>query len=369
MKQNKSNKLNKPFQMIWPMSALVLMAPCLNAAAQSNCVELANDAERLACYDRLHNRDKSVVGTNAVIHVPAMKAEALVPPVAPVAVNTESDSQRSFLSERVDGLTERWDLDPSNKNPRFLPRLYKPVYILPVAYSSRINKAPYSPTPGHQSDAMGLSPAEAKFQLSFKSKIFDGLLGDRATIWGGYTQSSRWQVYNDDLSRPFRETNYEPELMAVFSTPFEVMGWHGRMASVSLNHQSNGRSLPLSRSWNRVIGEVAAERGDWSLSLRPWWRIKEAAGADDNPGIENYIGRGELLLTRKTGEHIFTFQGRHSLRSGKESRGSVQLEWAFPLVAGLHGYAQVFSGYGESLIDYNFRQNRFGLGISLVEWR
>lgn len=362
---------NKPDQKIKAavMGTLLLAAHCVNAAAQSNCVELANDAERLACYDQLHGRADNKAVANAVAVVPVTKPEPLIPPVAAVAVSTESESQRSFLSERVDGLTERWDLDPSNNNPRFLPRLYKPVYILPAIYSSRINKAPYSPTPGRQSDAVGLSPAEAKFQLSFKSKIFDGLLGDRATIWGGYTQSSRWQVYNDDLSRPFRETNYEPELMAVFSTPFEVMGWHGRMASVSLNHQSNGRSLPLSRSWNRVIGEVAAEHGDWSISLRPWWRIKEAVGNDDNPGIENYIGRGEVLLTRKTGEHIFTFQGRHSLRSGKESRGSVQLEWAFPLVAGLHGYAQVFSGYGESLIDYNFRQNRFGLGISLIEWR
>jgi phospholipase A1 len=35
----------------------------------------------------------------------------------------------------------------------------------------------------------------------------------------------------------------------------------------------------------------------------------------------------------------------------------------------LHGVLQWWSGYGESLIDYNFRQNKIGLGVTIAGWR
>ena len=38
-----------------------------------------------------------------------------------------------------------------------------------------------------------------------------------------------------------------------------------RFTSLSFNHQPNGRALPLSRSWNRIIGEVGLARGNIGL--------------------------------------------------------------------------------------------------------
>ncbi len=345
----------------WLLPALMWAAAVPAAQAQAgaaDCVALADASERLACYDRLHGR----VATLPPAPVPAAAAApASAPAETPVSAS-DGDSVRSHLGWR-------WDLD-GQQATLFAPRAYRPVYLLPATWADRVNQRPGSPSPEHSVPAdLGLRSAEVKYQLSLKAKLGDQLFGTPLSLWGGYTQSSRWQVYNGALSRPFRETNYEPELMMVWPLQAEVLGWQVRMASLSLNHQSNGRSLPLSRSWNRVIATLAAERDDWMLELRPWLRLRESAGSDDNADITDYMGRGELRLTHFRERHAFALQLRHSLRGGSASRGSVELDWVFPLAGALHGYLQVFSGYGESLIDYNFRQTKVGLGITIAGWR
>jgi phospholipase A1 len=113
---------------------------------------------------------------------------------------------------------------------------------------------------------------------------------------------------------------------------------------------------------------TSLERGDWTMSLRPWWRVKESKSSDDNPDIANYLGRADLLLVRTSGKHQFSTLLRHSLRGGQNSNGAVQLDYAFPIAGELRGHLQWFSGYGESMIDYNHRANYFGVGLSLLEW-
>ena len=266
-------------------------------------------------------------------------------------------------------LAERWDLR-GHTGELFAPRAYRPVYVLPATWTSRVNRSPGSPSPDHTvTSELELRAVETKYQISLKAKLLPDILGLPVSLWGGYTQSSRWQVYNGAASRPFRETNYEPEGMLVWPMKGEILGWQMRMASVSLTHQSNGRSLPLSRSWNRIIGTLALERGEWVAELRPFGRIYEGRNEDDNPDILNYIGRGEILLSRYWGNHALSFQLRHTLRTADKSRGSAQVDYVFPLTGALHGHLQIFSGYGESLVDYNVRQTKVGVGVTIAGWR
>lgn len=325
-------------------AALLASSGALSQPDLSSCVAIDADAARLACYDAQAGRREP-------------------PPLQPVPVGSNAEGELHSL------LTESWDLN--GNRAMFEISRYKPVYLLPVFYTTRTNPTPSSPTRGTTTTAAVVPEStEAKFQLSLKTKVFNDLFGHNGDVWMAYTQSSRWQLYNGDYSRPFRETNYEPEAIFVWRSRFEVPGTDGltgRYLGLGINHQSNGQGGALSRSWNRVIGAVAFERKQWTFTFRPWWRITENSN-DDNPDIADYMGRGEILATRVFGAHILSLEARHSLKTGSRSHGSLRADWAFPMSNQLRGHVQVFSGYGESMIDYNHRATYVGLGVSLAEW-
>ncbi len=347
------------------------------------CPAIDDDRERLACFDRATGRQPQAapplsnpppVVSPPDLSAPLPPAPGALPPrtledLLPIGDNPFAQAAVDVRRSLGTTLSDRWELEPATERGRFLLRPYKPMYATIVDWSSHKNELPQSPNPANTvTEPLDLRSAEAKFQLSLKTKVWKDMLGSSGDLWLGYTQTSYWQIYNSDESRPFRESNYEPEIMTVFPTDYSILGWHGRMAGLSLNHQSNGRSLPLSRSWNRVVAQFGFERRNLMLMVRPWWRIPESSRTDDNPDIEDYVGRGDLLMVRKSEGHELSLMLRHSLRSGSRSHGAVQLDYAFPITSYLKAYAQVFSGYGASLIDYNHRQTRIGLGISLVQW-
>lgn len=328
---------------------LMLLPGLATAASLADCRAIAADDLRLACYDRIADGTPAVGGKADLSDVTAP------PAVTPALASTL--------------LGRAWELEPETRGHILRIRPYQPVYLLPAFHTDHPNRQPSSPSAGHGvAEPIDLSNTEAKLQISLKTKVMEDIFGNNGDLWFGYTQSSRWQVYNGGLSRPFRETNHEPEAMLVWRTDYDFLGWRGRFLNLSLNHQSNGRSLPLSRSWNRLMLSAALERDNWTMTLRPWWRLPESRSKDDNPDIADYVGRADLLLVRRTDNHQFSVLLRHTLRSGEASRGAVQLDYAFPIAGELRGHLQWFSGYGESLIDYNHRANYFGLGVSLLEW-
>lgn len=345
------------------LAAAVLVAcaaPAIAKAAAEDparCVDIAGDAERLRCYD-------AAVKRTIAASPPARETPATRSVVFPRERAAEGPPARERAGSLLDS---RWELDEASKQGAFHIRAYKPVYLLPVYYSSDTNETPSSPAPGRTVTApRHLQSIETMYQLSLKTKLWENVFGDNGDLWTGYTQTSHWQLYNDAQSRPFSETNYEPELTMMFRTDYDLFGWNGRLFGLTVNHQSNGRSLPLSRSWNRVMLDLGFEREGWTLMLRPWWRVYD--GNDDNPDISDYVGRADLQLVHVWNGHEFALMARHTLRGGDRSRGALQFDWAFPISGDLRGHLQLFDGYGQSLIDYNHRAWYLGLGVSLLEW-
>ena len=259
----------------------------------------------------------------------------------------------------------RWELDPGTEQGLFSIRPHKQVYLLPVRYTTNVNNQPSSPTQGTIPQSLGYSNTEVKFQFSAKLKAIE--IKERFDLWIAYTQLSFFQMYNKSKSAPFRESNYEPEIMGVIHTDYDLFGLKGRFINIGLVHQSNGRQDPLSRSWNRIYAQFGFERGGFGLTIRPWYRIREDWTNDNNPDITTFVGRGDIVATYQKGGHNLSLL----LRSNVDFwnlRGAVQLDWSFPLYRELKGYVQVFSGYGESLIDYNHNQTTLGAGFLLIDW-
>lgn len=344
----------------------------LNAQAQSfdeaairSCAFIEDNQLRLRCFDQLVERDTLISGIEQQVHT--------VPEPDLKRVEGLALFSSAAYDSSLGWFDQRWELSPASKRGSFQIRPYKPVYMLPLFFNSNPNDNPRSPNPLNVvPNSQNLDATEAKFQLSLKTKLGQNLFGHNADIWFGYTQSSRWQVYNDNVSRPFRETNYEPEFMLTAATSWsafqQISGWDLKMLGLSLNHQSNGRELPFSRSWNRIIGIAGFEKGDTLLQVRPWARLPENAEDDDNPDIADYVGRIDYLLVHKNQGHEYSLLMRHNMRFNGDSRGAIQLDWAFPLEGNLRGHLQWFSGYGESLIDYNHRSDYLGMGVSLIGW-
>ncbi len=262
-------------------------------------------------------------------------------------------------------IDQRLQQEQALQESRFSIIPHKPNYLLPVTYNDKIQSyAVYQDSPASSK----LQPLESKFQLSFKIPLLTGIVEPPFSFFFGYTQVSFWQAYNSDDSSPFRESNYEPELFATWQKSIALAGgWHFKLATLHLTHQSNGKTEPLSRSWNRIESSLIFARDNFTLALTPWYRFAEAESEDDNPDLLDYYGHGKSNFLYTKNNHTFSITSRNNLESGF-SRGAVEFDWSFPIHGKIRGYLQLFSGYGNSLIEYNEYSHSIGLGVSLTDW-
>ncbi len=316
-------------------------AAALDPSQKTNpCAKIADDTERLKCFDTLSviNPEESLESKKKIEAEPTEKKEL------------------SYLSRL-------WELDREFRDRKFPITPYRSNYILLATYNSSPNQTPIQEAdPGKE-----LKEYEVKFQISFKIKLWEDILDKNMDLWVGYTQRCFWQLYDFSDSSPFRETNYEPEFLLNFRTDYRLLGLRGRYVNVGFNHQSNGRSEPLSRSWNRVVANFGFERDNFIFILNTWWRIPEDDEDDDNPNIEDYLGYGQINLFYLWHAHRFGLFLRNNL-DFNDNNGAFELEWSFPLLKSVSGYIQYFNGYGESLMDYNADTNRIGIGFILKDW-
>lgn len=349
------------------------------------CTRLGgDDAARLACFDRW--AQQQTLPAAAVPPAPAALASAQPSNAAPANVPVDAalpatrvvtvDNERC-RDRQYSTLSRFWELEEGTDCGTFTFRGYRPLFV-GVSVADKKPDIPTSPAEGHTGTAVDYQAHEMRVGLSVRTKLAQGMLtgGDpvrKDSLWFAYSQQSTWQVFNGDISRPFRTTDHEPELMYVYPTDIKLPGgWRWRYAGLGVVHQSNGQSLPLSRSWNRMflMGGIELDNR-FTITGRLWKRVNEGAADDDNPDITQYLGRSEI-----TGNWYVNPANTLSLTLrgllGGTGRGGARLEWTRaigdPATSKLRWHAQLYHGYGDTLVDYNRKRTVLSLGMSLVDF-
>ena len=352
-----------------------------------SCSTLIQDAMRLACYDTLARGDvpntienkrpirlgesiwQTIKGNPQVVYSDTAPSVTLSGD-AQGGLSDEDAKNIERVAKKYTPLSLSFDLDRNN-TPLWSTRPHNPMYILPLFVNGKPNRHPS--TPNHEVKHFTgneFRAPELKFQLSFKVKAAEDLLGTDADLWVGYTQQSHWQVYNEDNSRPFRVHDYQPEIFLT-QPVYSDLPWGGklRMIGAGAVHHSNGESDNLSRSWNRAYLLAGMEWGRLTVMPRLWGRILKEGNdlqPDDNPDILDYYGYGDVrFLYQLQDDGNVSGMVRYNPKSGK---GALQLDYVRPLGKGVSGYVQLFQGYGQSLIDYNHESTGIGFGLMLNDW-
>lgn len=288
-------------------------------------------------------------------------------------------SEVTDCDETLSAFNKRLCIEKSISKEPFVLIPYKPNYFI-GSYVADI-----------QETNANFDDFEAKFQLSFKIPITRyenprsclGIDGTECILFFGYTQLSVWQMLNFDQSAPFRDTNFEPEFMvSQLIKKKSILGWNLRLVNYGLiNHQSNGKVPPTSRSWNRSYIDFVFERNNHYITFKAWKRWQEDMKTDpsdfkgdDNENIEDFVGNAELKYFYVGKRYNYSFEIRDS--KNNSNHANIQINWSvpfkdfslFPVDNDLRFYIQYFNGYGETLIDFDKKRERIGFGVMLTDW-
>ena len=248
-------------------------------------------------------------------------------------------------------------------NDLFGLKPYKANYILPFGIANK-------PYVSHLHDALPYDKKEAEIQVSLKLQVANNFFGLGEKYYLAYTQQAFWQIYIE--SSPFRESLYNPEGFVVFPVSDNKSIFHIRSLKVAVAHKSNGQpnttDIPefngfnLSKSINYFYTTLRLQHKTLISDLTLLAPFPGSANLSDNPDLMKYLGYTKAKFTYFYNEHMFSFMIRGNISSMK---GAVEATYSYPLRKHKsYLYMKLFSGYVESLIDYNRNITKFSIGVS-----
>jgi outer membrane phospholipase A len=225
---------------------------------------------------------------------------------------------------------------------------------------------------------VGSYPA-AEFQVSLKYQVFTPTnCSARATtnIYLAYTQTSFWDLLSSDPS--FYDTSYKPSVFV--AVPDILDGrkekpWQLDLQS-GLEHESNGRGGANERSLYTAYLQPTLTLGQpqslqIAFSPRAW--VYVLGLSENNPDMASYRGYADLLTTLSWKKQNQDYKLATAFGTGDDgNHSSLKVDFSFSLLQWTRWFTprihlHYFTGYGETLRQYNESSHGLRGGISLFD--
>lgn len=140
---------------------------------------------------------------------------------------------------------------------------------------------------------------------------------------------------------------------------YNFVGWMLCDVEMGYNYDLNGCLDLIFCSWNCFYICLMVENGNWLVEVKLWYVV---GNMDDNLDIIKYMGYYQFKIGYYFGDVVLSVKGQYNWNIGY---GGVELGLSYLIIKYVCFYIQVYSGYGELFIDYNFNQICVGVGVML----
>lgn len=260
-----------------------------------------------------------------------------------------------------------------------------------IAPAVVIPPSPPGPTNGPSSSALGryfgnhLSPYEpiyfllgtrpaAEFQFSLKYQLLTvtNCFSPLTNLYFAYTQTSFWDLFSRDPS--FYDTSYKPSIFLFHSNVYSTSDKIFRLdLQGGAEHESNGRGGTNEHSLYTAYFQPTmtfGRPGHLQLTLQPRAWTYLSVGTN-NPDIDRFRGYVDLVSALTLNRNVRTwanFQVESRFQIGDQGTHAgilVDVRYKIPYIFNPTIQFQYFTGYGQTLIQYNKESHGYRAGLCL----
>lgn len=201
--------------------------------------------------------------------------------------------------------------------------------------------------------------SDVKFQISFAIRLTDMILPWHSFLFLTYTQKTFWNVFEESM--PMGDINFNPGIG--WSKPFFNHNRYVGKMTLMLEHESNGRDGPDSRSWNRVSLSGSVMIDKWLMVHAKIWA--PIIDSQNNRDILKYCGIYQSGVVLTTPDKKFSVGLTWVKRWGLNLNFNTiaEFSWRVHKKSNLNLFAQYYNGYGEDLIHYKEFRSMLRVGL------